>query len=60
MQMTFVFLFFGVSWDYMQIKVTQKFKKVIAYLNYRKLSINYKKINFINFSINRGENNFDI
>lgn len=36
-------LFSGVSWDEVRVKVIQDFKKVIHYLNHRKLTINYKK-----------------
>jgi hypothetical protein len=52
-------LFSGVSWKDVRLKATKEFKKVINYLNHRKLSINYKTTNFINFSINKEENNHD-
>lgn len=52
-------LFSGVSWKDVRSKATKGFKKVINYLNHRKLSINYNKTNFINFSINEEENNND-
>lgn len=52
-------LFSGVSWKDVRLKAAKEFKKVINYLNHRKLSINYKKTNFINFSINIDENNHD-
>lgn len=39
------------------LKATKEFKKAINYLNHRKLSISYKKTNFINFLINKNDNN---
>jgi len=53
------FLFSGVTWDEVRIKAIQDFKKVINYLNHRKLTINYKKTNFINFTINKDDKSFD-
>jgi len=52
-------LFSGVSWDEVRVKAIQDFKKVINYLNHRKLTINYKKTNLINFTINKDDKNFD-
>lgn len=53
-------LFFsGDTWDDVQTKVTLCFTKVLGHLNQRKLTINYNKTNFINFSILKDENNFD-
>jgi len=52
-------LFSGDTWDNVRTKATLGFKKVLGYLNQRKLTINYKKTNFINFSIHKDENNFD-
>lgn len=42
-----------------RVKAIQDFKKVINYLNHRKLTINYKKTNFINFTINKDDRTFD-
>lgn len=52
-------LFSGDSWDEVRSIATKEFKKVINYLNHRKLSINYQKTNYINFSINKDENYYD-
>jgi hypothetical protein len=35
------------------------FKKIVGYLNQKKLTTNYNKTNIINFSIFNDENNFD-
>jgi Reverse transcriptase (RNA-dependent DNA polymerase) len=52
-------LFSGVTWEEVRLKATIEFRKVINHLNHRKLSTNYKKTNYINFSINKDENNYD-
>jgi len=52
-------LFSGDSWDEFRSIATKAFKKIINYLNHRKLSINYQKTNYINFSINKDENYYD-
>lgn len=52
-------LFSGVTWDEVRVKAIQHFKKVINYLNHRKLTINYKKTDFINFTINNDDKSFD-
>jgi hypothetical protein len=52
-------LFSGDSWDEVRLIATKEFKKVIKYLNHRKLSINHQKTNYINFSINKDQNHYD-
>lgn len=52
-------LFSGDTWDEIRFKATHDLKKVINYLNHRKLSINYNKTNFINFSILNDDTSFD-
>ena len=53
-------LFSDVTWEDVRFKATKEVKKVINYLNHRKLTINYKKTNFIIFSIDKDENNHDV
>lgn len=52
-------LFSGDTWDAVRTKVKLGLKKVLGYLNQRKLTINYNKTNFINFFIHKDGNNFD-
>jgi len=52
-------LFSADSWYYVYTKAETGLKKVINHLNQRKLSLNYKKTNFMNFTINYFEYNFN-
>ena len=52
-------LFSGNSWVDVRIKATKGCKRVVDFLNHRKLSINYDKTMFMNFMINDREDNFD-
>lgn len=44
---------------YLRMKATKRFKKVVDFLNHRKLSINYNKTMLMNFMINDTEDNYD-
>ena len=52
-------LFSGDSWNEVRSKATKGFKKVVEFINYRKLSINYNKTMFVNFTVNNKEEHFD-
>lgn len=52
-------LFSRVIWNEVRIKAAKEFKKVVGLLNYQKLSINYNRTMFINFSMNNiNENDY--
>lgn len=52
-------IFSGDSRVDVKEKATCEIRKLVKFFNYRKLSINFKKTHFMNFSIYNDENNFD-